>query len=432
MTNCAIRNQPLGARYLSIDDTNYILIFVDSILHLDITSVRHFIERLVALVHHQRAISSNITSPIMSRLFTPLRVGRMELSNRIAMAPMTRFRVDDTHVPLPLVKEHYAQRASMPGTLLITEGTIITPQAGGYPNVPGIWNDAQIAAWKEVADAVHAKGSYIYMQLWALGRVASADMLKASGFDLVSASDFPVSAEAQAPRPLNEDEIQSYIQHFVRAAQNAVAAGFDGVEIHGANGYLVDQFIQDVTNNRTDQWGGSVENRARFALEVTRAVADAVGADRTAIRFSPYNTFQGMKMKDPQRQFAYLARELAPLKLAYVHLVEPRSDGSDIIETTDELHFFLDAYRNAGPVVVAGGYQPELAKEAVDHKYKDHDVIVAFGRPFTSNPDLPFRIKENVALVPHDRNVLYVPKDPKGYNDWEFSAEFKKAGKVAA
>ncbi|KAJ5742292.1 hypothetical protein N7533_011701 [Penicillium manginii] len=368
----------------------------------------------------------------MTRLFTPLRVGGMELSNRIAMAPMTRFRVNDHHVPLPIVTEYYAQRASVPGTLLVTEGTIITPQAGGYANVPGIWNDAQVTAWKEVADAVHAKGSYIYMQLWALGRVASADMLKASGFDLVAPSDVPTSSEAPSPRPLNEDEIQSYIHHFVQAARNAIAAGFDGVEIHGANGYLIDQFIQDVTNKRTDQWGGSVENRARFALEVTRAVADAVGADRTAIRFSPYSKFQGMKMKDPQPQFAYLARELAPLKLAYVHLVEGRLEGSEIIETTDELHFFLDAYRGAGSVMVAGGYEPELAREAVDHKYKDHDVIVAFGRPFTSNPDLPFRIKENVALVPHDRNVLYLPKDPKGYNDWEFSAEFTKAVQIAA
>jgi NADPH2 dehydrogenase len=399
---------------------------------LSLTSVCHFIKGSVALAHHQTAILSIITSAIMTKLFTPLRVGRMELSNRIAMAPMTRFRVDDAHVPLPLVKEHYAQRASMPGTLLITEGTIITPQAGGYPNVPGIWNDAQVAAWKEVADAVHAKGSYIYMQLWALGRVASADMLKGSGFDLVSASDVPATAEAPAPRPLTEDEIQSYIQHFVQAARNAIAAGFDGVEIHGANGYLIDQFIQDVTNKRTDQWGGSVENRARFALEVTRAVANAVGSDRTAIRFSPYNTFQGMKMKDPQPQFVYLARELALLKLAYVHFVEGRADGFDIVETTDELHFFLNAYQGAGPVVVAGGYQPGLAREAVDEKYKDHNVIVAFGRPFTSNPDLPFRIKENVALTPHDRSVLYTPKDPKGYTDWDFSPEYKKAVQAAA
>lgn len=368
----------------------------------------------------------------MTKLFTPLRVGRMELSNRIAMAPMTRFRVDDEHVPLPLVKEHYAQRASTPGTLLITEATLITRRAGIYPNVPGIWNDAQIAAWKEVTDAVHAKGSYIYMQLWALGRVGNADLLKAAGYDLVSASDIPVSSEAPTPRPLTEDEITSFIQDYAQAARNAIAAGFDGVEIHGANGYLIDQFIQDVSNKRTDQWGGSVENRARFALEVTRAVVDAIGADRTAIRFSPYSTFQGMKMEDPQPQFAYLARELTPLKLAYTHLVEGRISGNADTESADELHFFLEAYKGAGPVVIAGGYQPESAREAVDQKYKDHDVIIGFGRPFTSNPDLPFRIKENVPLVPHKREVLYLVKDRKGYNDWEFSAEFKKAAEAAA
>ncbi|GLI73599.1 chanoclavine-I aldehyde reductase fgaOx3 [Penicillium ochrochloron] len=368
----------------------------------------------------------------MTKLLTPLRVGRMELSNRIAMAPMTRFRVSDDHVPLPLVKEYYAQRASTPGTLLITEATIIAPHAGMYPNIPGIWNDAQIAAWKEVTDAVHAKGSYIYMQLWALGRVGSADLLKASGFDLVSASDIPASSEAPVPRPLTEDEIQSYIQDYTQAARNAIAAGFDGVEIHGANGYLIDQFIQDVSNKRTDRWGGSVENRARFAIEITRAVADAIGADRTAIRFSPFSSFQGMKMEEPQPQFAYLARELAPLKLAFTHLVEGRVDGNADVESTDDLQFFLDAYKGAGPVVIAGGYQPASAKEAVDHKYKDHDVVIGFGRPFTSNPDLAFRIKENVPLVPHKREVLYLPKDPKGYNDWEFSAEYKKAVEAAA
>ncbi|KAJ5443398.1 Chanoclavine-I aldehyde reductase [Penicillium daleae] len=368
----------------------------------------------------------------MTKLFTPLRVGRMELSNRIAMAPMTRFRVADDHVPLPLVKEHYAQRGSTPGTLLITEGTLITPQAGLYPNVPGIWNDAQIAAWKEVTDAVHAKGSYIYMQLWALGRAGSADLLKASGFDLVSASDIPMSSEAPAPRPLTEEEIQSYIQDYAQAARNAVAAGFDGVEIHGANGYLIDQFIQDVSNKRTDRWGGSVENRARFAIEITRAVSDAIGADRTAIRFSPYSTFQGMRMENLHPQFSYLARELAPLKLAYTHLIEGRVAGYADIESADDLLFFVDAYRGAGPVVIAGGYQPESAKEAVDQKYKDHDVVIGFGRPFTSNPDLAFRIKENVPLVPHKREVLYLPKDPKGYNDWQFSAEYKKAVETAA
>ncbi|KAJ5492779.1 Chanoclavine-I aldehyde reductase [Penicillium diatomitis] len=368
----------------------------------------------------------------MTKLFTPLRVGRMDLAHRITMAPMTRFRVDDNHVPLPLVKEYYAQRASTPGTLVITEATLISPRAGLYSNVPGIWNDAQIVAWKEVTEAVHAKGSYIYLQLWALGRVGSPDLLKAAGYDLVSASDVPASNDGPKPRAMTENEIQGFIQDYAQAARNAIAAGFDGVEIHGANGYLIDQFIQDVSNKRSDRWGGSVENRGRFALEVTRAVADAIGADRTGIRFSPWSTFQGMKMADPRPQFSYLARELVPLKLAYTHLVEARIAGNADCDSDEDLDFFLDAYRGAGPIVIAGGYKPETAKEAVDGRYKDHEVVIGFGRPYTSNPDLPFRVQHNVPLVPHDRDTLYNAKEARGYNDWEFSAEFKKAQEASA
>ncbi|KAJ5095823.1 hypothetical protein NUU61_005179 [Penicillium alfredii] len=366
----------------------------------------------------------------MSKLFTPLQIGRVELSNRIAMAPLTRFRADDQHVPLPFVKDYYAQRASVPGTLLVTEGTFITPQAGGAPNVPGIYSEAQIAAWKNITDAVHAKGSYIYMQLWALGRTANPGVLSAEGgFDVVSSSAIPEPADNATPRPLSESEIQSWIADYAQAARNAVAAGFDGVEIHAANGYLLDQFIQDVSNTRTDGWGGSVEKRARFAIEATRAVVDAVGADRTAIRFSPWSTFQAMRMRDPEPQFAYLARQLAPLRLAYVHLVEGRIAGNVEVadDTADGLDFFLDAYGDAGPVVVAGGYTAESAPAAVDGRYAGRDVVVAFGRRFISNPDLPFRIKAGVPLEPYQRELFYLPKNPRGYIDYEFSPEFKAA-----
>lgn len=364
----------------------------------------------------------------MTKLFQPIRVGRLELSSRIAMAPMTRFRVDDQHVPLPIVKDYYAQRASVPGTLLITEATVISPNGGGYPNVPGIWSDAQIAAWKEVTDAVHAKGSYIYLQVWSLGRVANPDYLKTLGdFDLVSSSAIPASADSPVPRALTESEIQTYIADFAQAARNAVAAGFDGVEIHAANGYLVDQFLQDVSNTRTDRWGGSVANRARFALEVTRAIVDAIGADRTAIRLSPFSPFQGMRMADPVPQFAHVARELARFNLAYTHIVEARIGGGDDVDHSDSLDFFLDAYAGASPVVIAGGYTDDSAREAIDVKYAAHEVVIGFGRPFLSNPDLPFRLKENVPLVPHQRNTFYVPKDPKGYADFPFSPEFLAA-----
>ncbi|KAJ5574378.1 uncharacterized protein N7459_008805 [Penicillium hispanicum] len=368
----------------------------------------------------------------MTKLFNPLRVGRMELSNRIAMAPMTRLRADDQHAPLPIVKDHYAQRASVPGTLIITEATSISLRGGNYPNTPGIYNDAQIAAWKEVTSAVHAKGSYIYLQLWALGRVGIPDLLKAEGgFDLVSSSAVPANADGPVPRALTESEIEAFIGEYAQAARNAVAAGFDGVEIHAANGYLIDQFIQDVTNKRTDRWGGSVENRSRFAVEITRAVVDAIGADRTGIRFSPFSSFQGMKMEDPLPQFTHLAQALRPFKLAYAHLVEPRASGFDIIETDETLNFFFEAYEDAGPIVVAGGYTPDSAREAVDVTYQNHEVVVAFGRPFTSNPDLLFRLKENVELTPYQRDVLYIPKEPKGYVDFGFSAEFQAATAAA-
>ncbi|CAP94853.1 Chanoclavine-I aldehyde reductase fgaOx3 [Penicillium rubens] len=368
----------------------------------------------------------------MTKLFTPLRVGRAELSNRIAMAPMTRFRADDNHTPLPIVKDYYAQRASVPGTLLITEATFISARAGGYPNVPGIYNDAQIAAWKEVTDAVHAKGSYIYLQLWALGRVASVELLQASGFDLVSSSATPASADAPVPRALTESEIHEWIADYAQAARNAVAAGFDGVEIHAANGYLIDQFTQDTCNTRDDAWGGSVEGRARFAVEVSRAVVEAVGADRTGIRFSPWSTFQGMRMEEPKPQFEYLAERMAEMGLAYVHLVESRIAGNAEVEADDDLDFFLKAYGKASPVIVAGGYVADSALQAADVKYAEYDAIVGIGRPFISNPDLPFRVQKGIPFVPYDRDTFYVPKDPKGYIDYAFSAEFQKSIEAAA
>lgn len=370
----------------------------------------------------------------MTTLFTPLKVGRLQLSHRIALAPLTRFRNDETtHAPLvPLVKEYYAQRASEPGTLLISEATLISPQAGAYTYVPGIWSDEQIAAWKQVTDAVHEKGSYIYAQLWALGRTADPVALKAQPggekFDVVSSSAVPLDEGHETPRALTEDEIQQYIKDYATAAKNAIErAGFDGVEIHGANGYLIDQFIQTTVNKRTDKWGGSVENRSRFALEVTRAVVEAVGADRTAIRFSPFSKFQNMGMPDGEREetFANLAREIAKLHIAYVHLIEPRVNGNiDIENPSGSLQFFLDAYADASPLVLAGGYKADNAKEAVESRYRDHPVVIAFGRPFIANPDLPFRIRKGVEFTQYNRETFYNAKEARGYTDYPFSESF--------
>ncbi len=258
----------------------------------------------------------------MSHLSEPLQIGRCTLKHRIVMAPLTRLRADDNHVPVDMMVDYYSQRASVPGTLLITEANFISSNARGRDeNAPGIFSLQQIDNWTRVADAVHAKGSFIFMQLWHLGRAARQRALDKAGLEMLSSSDVPISDEHPTPRPMTEEEIQETIRSFALAASNAISAGFDGVEIHGANGYLVDQFIQDTCNRRKDRWGGSVENRSRFCLEVTKAVCEAIGADRTGVRLSPFSDFQAMGMKDPIPQFTHLISHLRPLNLAYLHLV---------------------------------------------------------------------------------------------------------------
>ncbi|ETI19279.1 hypothetical protein G647_09111 [Cladophialophora carrionii CBS 160.54] len=363
-----------------------------------------------------------------SRLFEPIKLGNLTLQHRLAMAPLTRFRADDSHVQLPFTATYYQQRASVPGTLIITEATFISAKAGGYPNVPGIYTPEQIAAWRKVTDAVHAKGSYIYLQLWALGRAANPKVLEAEGpFDVVSASDIPIDSDHAQPRPLTKEEIKSFVQDYAQAARNAIEAGFDGVEIHGANGYLIDQFLQDTANRRTDEYGGSIENRSRFALEVTKAVVDAVGAAKVGIRLSPFSSFQGMKMQDPYPQFTHVMQGLKKFNLAYVHLVESRVSGNADIEGTEKVDPLLDVWGNASPVLLAGGFRPASAKRAVDEEYKDRDIVIVFGRYFISTPDLPFRIANDIELAPYDREKFYNPKSESGYIDYPFSKEFEQA-----
>ncbi|ORY62980.1 uncharacterized protein BCR38DRAFT_485755 [Pseudomassariella vexata] len=361
-----------------------------------------------------------------SRLFQPLKVGNVNLQHRMVMAPLTRFRADDHYVPLPLVKEYYAQRASVPGTLIITEAMFISQQASGYPNVPGIWSKEQIAAWKEITDTIHSKGSFVFVQLWALGRVASPDNAKAEGFEIKSASPIPESSDKPVPKQMTEEDIQSFISDYAQAARNAVEAGFDGVEVHGANGYLVDQFTQDVSNQRSDKWGGSIENRSRFALEVIGAIVKAIGADKVAIRLSPWSSFQGMKMKNPVPQFTHLVENLKQHKLAYLHVVEARLDGNKDTETDEKVSFVVDAWNNTSPVFIAGGFQGDSAKKAVDGEFKDREVAIVFGRYFISTPDLPYRIEKGLPLNEYDRDTFYTAGKKEGYTDYPFSEEFKK------
>ncbi|KAK7510571.1 uncharacterized protein IWZ02DRAFT_463841 [Phyllosticta citriasiana] len=376
-----------------------------------------------------------------TKLFAPLKVGSTQLDHRVAMAPLTRFRATSDNVPTDVMTQYYAQRAVVPGTLLISEATFISARAGGYANIPGLWTEQQLAGWKKVTDAVHAKGSKIYVQLWNLGRAAwpdpegSGGAVKNEEFDFknnfVSASDVSMAKGLPAPRPMTEEEIWTTIDDYATAAKNAVEkGGFDGVEIHGAHGYLIDQFTQDVCNKRTDQWGGSIENRARFAVEVSRAVAKAVGAERTGIRLSPWSNFQGMRMSDPIPQFSYLIDQLRALDLAFLHLVEPRVAGViDRDPQNESLDFALQSWGRDKPVFIAGGFTTELAIKAVEEKYKDHDVAVVFGRRFISTPDLVYRVKKGIPFNDYDRFTFYISqkagdKPEPGYIDYPYSDEF--------
>ncbi|KZZ87361.1 NADPH dehydrogenase [Ascosphaera apis ARSEF 7405] len=369
----------------------------------------------------------------------PMTVGKCQLKHRVVLPPLTRFRADKNHVPHDFVADYYSQRGSVPGTLLITEGTFISPKAGGYDNVPGIYNDEQIKGWKKVTDAVHAKGSYIYVQLWALGRVAVSSILAKDGYDVHAPSAIRMNArgftgsESTLPREMTEEEIQDYLAQFAHAAKCAVAAGFDGVEVHGANGYLIDQFTQSVSNQRTDKWGGSYENRARFGLEVTKACVDAIGADRVAYRVSPWGTFQemGMESEDIISQFEYLVQKLTEMNLSYIHGVESRVNGPLDAERPDykSLDFLADLVQKVNPEVAfisSGGHTIETASKIVAER-PNQKVATGHGRYFISNPDLPFRIFNNIAQTEWDRNVFYVPEDPKGYSDYTFCEEFKAA-----
>ncbi|KAJ3876684.1 NADH:flavin oxidoreductase/NADH oxidase [Lentinula edodes] len=353
-----------------------------------------------------------------TNLFSPIKVGNMLLNHRVVMAPMTRLRTTKTSALLKVVKEYYSQRASSPGTFLISEGTVISPRASGFPGLPGIWSDEQIAAWKEVVEAVHAKGSYIYLQIAAMGRAAQPSVLQSYDptYDVVSAGDIPMTG-GEVPRPITVEEIQASIGDFVQAATNAVhKAGFDGVELHGANGFLIDQFIQDVSNNRTDKYGGSIENRVRFALEVVDAVAKAVGEDKTAIRLSPWSKEQDMGMKDPIPTFTHLISQLKEKQpnLAYLHLIQSR----DLDDPKQSNENFFDLW-SPRPLVVADGITREKALKFAERE----GLLVAFGRQFISNPDLPLRLKTNIPLSEYDRTSFYGGDESgKGYIDYAFAS----------
>ncbi|KAG1893664.1 NADH:flavin oxidoreductase/NADH oxidase [Suillus fuscotomentosus] len=356
-------------------------------------------------------------------LFTPIQVGHMRLSHRIVLAPLTRVRAYLTHIHGPHAATYYAQRASLPGTFVISEATFVSQAAGGRDFVPGIYTQEQVEGWKRVTDAVHEKGSFIFCQLWALGRAAVPDALvKENNSPLVSASSIPLSIRPTAiPHALTEPEIKSYIASFATGARNAIAAGFDGVEIHGANGYLVDQFLQEVSNTREDGWGGSIEKRARFAIEVVDALVKEIGAERVGIRLSPWSPFQDMGLPDPKPQFSYLVNELRKYDLAYLHVTEPRVGGNIDVNAPPQSsnNFLREIWCKEGKnrvFISAGGYTRQTAIEIA----QEHGDMIAFGRLYIPNPDLPARLIHDLPLAKPDRATFYLAGDvtEKGYTDF--------------
>ncbi|KAI0039382.1 hypothetical protein FA95DRAFT_1550708 [Auriscalpium vulgare] len=359
-----------------------------------------------------------------SALFQPITVGDVTLQHRIVMAPLTRFRASDEHVMGELNHEYYEQRASAPGTLIITEATFIAAEAGGYKNAPGIWTEEQIAGWKKIVDTAHAKGSSIYLQLWALGAAGKKEVLaEEGGHPYTGAGDKVFEPFTEPPRPMTVEEIHQFTEFYATASRNAVEkAGFDGVEVHMANGYLLDQFLQTNTNNRTDAYGGSVENRIRFPLAALDAVVAAVGVKRAALRISPWSEFQGMRMDDPIPTFSALVqrvRETHP-DLSYIHVIEPRVDGNDVREhvegEADESNDFVRAIWGDRRIISAGGFSRASGIEAAG---KTGDLI-AYGRSFIANPDLVRRLKEDLPLNVAERATYYTP-GPVGYTDYPFA-----------
>lgn len=356
-------------------------------------------------------------------LLSPIKVGNKQLSHRVVLAPLTRLRASPEAVPTDLQAEYYKQRASE-GGLLIAEATFISHFGGGVPHIPGIYTPQQIEAWKKVTSAVHEKKGVIYLQIVSLGRGGSK-VFHPNGEQIASASAIVVPGNNifsnlpyETPRALTIDEIRSHVQDFRQAALNAIEAGFDGIEIHGANGFLVDQFINSGSNKRTDIYGGSIEKRARFPLEVISAIAEAIGADRTSIRLSPGGTYQGVSDDTTVQTWSYLTSEIQARfpDLSYLHFIEPRGDSfGETANTEDSLEVYRKLWK--GPIITSGGFS-----NSIDHAYQVAEKtgnLISFGRSFIANPDLPERLARGEKLNKYDRNTFYT-NDAEGYIDYPF------------
>lgn len=365
------------------------------------------------------------------KLLQPFKLGDLELTNRMVMAPLTRRRADRQLAPTTLNALYYAQRAS--AGLIVSEATQISPQGTSLPGTPGIYSIEQIAGWQLVTQAVHDRGGRIFLQLWHGGRCSHPSLQPQNALPVAPSAIAPGEESALTitgeevpfvvPRAIATSEIPSIIAQYRQAAVNALQAGADGVEIHGASGYLLDQFLQDNSNHRTDAYGGSIENRARLLMEVTAAVIEVWGEDRVGVRLSPSSTFQDMNDSDPEALFNYVVAQLDRFKLAYLHIVEPRIKGShdDFTEKKVQLgvNYFRSRYR--GTLITAGGYNRDTGEAII--RQGDAD-LVAYGRLFIANPDLPRRFALNAPLNPYHR-LTFTSGDEKGYIDYPFWDESK-------
>jgi N-ethylmaleimide reductase len=354
----------------------------------------------------------------MTDLFSPLQLGSISLKNRIVMAPLTRNRAGEGGVPQAMNVTYYEQRAT--AGLIVTEATPISPMAHGYPALPGIYTDAQVAGWKKITDAVHAKGGKIVIQLWHVGRISHPSLI--GGQIPVAPSALKPAGQAftyqglqdyVTPRALDLSELPAIVQDYVHATNCAIAAGFDGVEVHSANGYLLDQFLRDGSNQRTDQYGGSMENRARLLMEVMQAVVDTIGADKTGVRLSPVNPFNDMYDSHPQAMFNYVTESLNRFNLAYLHVVE---GGLHSGGETQPFDFVQLRKLYQGNYMANLGYDKARGNAAIASGQAD---CIAFGVPFIANPDLVERFAQDEQLNEADSSTFYGGTEV-GYTDYPF------------
>ncbi|XP_062097670.1 putative 12-oxophytodienoate reductase 11 [Humulus lupulus] len=356
-------------------------------------------------------------------LLTPYHMARFSLSHRIVLAPLSRLRSYD-NVPQPHAILYYSQRTSK-GGFLISEATVISETARGYPNTPGIYTKEQVEAWKPIVDAVHAKGGTFFCQIWHAGRISNS-VFQPNGEAPVSSTDKAMNPiiqengfdvmEFSPPRRLRTEEIPHIVNDFRIAAKNAMEAGFDGVEIHGANGYLIDQFLKDQVNDRTDEYGGSLEKRCRFALEIVEAISNEIGRDRVGLRLSPFAYYNESKDSNPEELALYMAKSLSKYGILYCHVIEPRMKTE---REKGETPYSLVPMRKAfnGTFIVAGGYNRDDGNRAV---VENHADLIAYGRLFLANPDLPKRFELNAPLNKYDRNTFYTSDPVNGYTDYPF------------